>query len=130
MNFTNAEMDQMVATLGKYLDRSDIVGYAAARNTRILESEMTEYLQIKRDLIQKYGEPVIDEDGNETGDIWLDVKSPKFKDFLTDIHEYAEIEHEPALMLLDYEKAIGILTGSELLELDWMFVDKEMGGTE
>lgn len=125
MRYTNADMDNMLQTLKKYLRRRDVFGYAAARNVRILEAELTEYTNVKNGLIAKYGERVTDDDGNETGDISLSFSSDGFAPFCEEIGPYAEIEHEPDLMTLDYAQTVGVLTGSEILELEFMLRDGE-----
>ena len=43
--YSNAQMEQMLIALEPLLDRRDIVGYAAARNTRVLRAEALEYLK-------------------------------------------------------------------------------------
>ena len=117
-------MERMVGTLQKHLERRDIIGYAAARNTRILCNELKEYTERKDELVRKYGKPDLDADGNPTGSISLAFDSPEFAKFAEEIEQYATIEHSPNLMLIDYEKAIGILSGAEILELDWMFKEE------
>ena len=73
--FSNAEMDSMSTVLEKHLWRSDLVGYAAARNKRILDAEIVEYLQKKDSLIIKYGTEEIDAEGNPTGNVSLKFDS-------------------------------------------------------
>ena len=122
--YKNAEMEQMLGTLQKHLDRRDIVGYAAARNTRILRDELKEYLERRDELVRKYGTADTDEKGNPTGSVSLGFDSPEFSKFAEEIEQYAVIEHAPDLMQLKYEDAIGILSGAEILELDWMFKEE------
>ena len=121
MKFKNAEMEQMVGALGKHLERRDVIGYAAARNTRVLCGELEEYMKVRDELILKYGEPDVDEDGNQKDTVSLKFDSPLFADFSAELEKFAAIEHEPNVFKLKYEQAIGELSGSELLELDWMF---------
>lgn len=124
MKLKNIQMESMIDLLEKYLDRRDLIGYAAARNTRILQSQSQEYFDRREELITKYGEPVVDEFGQKTGQYKLAFSSPKWPDYEKDITLYAMLEHEVDLFTIDYSEAIGILTGSELLELDWMFEEK------
>ena len=121
--YKNIEMERMIATLRPYLDRTDKIGYAAARNTRILRSEAQEYFDRRERLVEKYGSPQLDDDGNPTGLIELRFDSPDFPKYAKEIEEWALIEHTPSLYRLKYEEAIGQLSGTELLEIDWMFED-------
>lgn len=121
--YKNIEMEQMLASLEKFLDRIDKIGYAAARNTRILRSETKEYFDRRQQLVEKYGKPQLDEEGNPTGLTELRFDSPEFLEYAKEIEEWALIEHSPNLFKLKFEEAIGQLSGSELLEIEWMFED-------
>ena len=122
--YKNIEMEHMIASLEPLLDRTDKIGYAAARNTRILRTEAQEYFTRRDELIQKYGTEKLDKDGNPTGMSKIRIGSPEFEQYANEIQEWALIEHEPELFVLDYEEAIGKLSGAQLLDLDWMFEDK------
>lgn len=124
MKLTNIRMETMLTQLQKVLGHVDKVGYVAARNTRILNDELTEYFQIKQELIYKYGEKEII-DGEPTGRIVVTPKSEHFKEFEKEFSEIATIEHEVELMKLNYNEVIGILSGEEILKLDWMLEDEE-----
>lgn len=119
--YKNAEMEQMLASLQKHLKRRDIIGYAAARNTRILRDELKEYIDRRDELVRKYGTTDVDEKGNPTGSITIGFDDPNFAKFAEEMEQYATIEHAPNIMRLKYEDAIGILSGAEILEVDWMF---------
>lgn len=127
MKYTNAEMAAMIVSLEKHLDRTDIIGYAAARNTRILMNEAREFLERRDQLIFEYGEHELDEDGNQTGQVSLSVGSPNFKAFSDAMEGWASIEHEPKLFLVPYSEVIGKLSGSEILDIDWMFEETDNG---
>lgn len=120
---TNIELELMMLHLRPILPHRDKIGYVAARNTRILKETLTEFLSFKAELIQKYGAPDKDADGNELGSISIKPNSPNFAEFTKAFNEIKNIEHEVDLMTLKYEEAIGILNGEEILELDWMFED-------
>ena len=121
--YKNIEMEQMLAALEKHLGRTDKIGYAAARNTRILRNETHEYFERRKQLVEKYGSPQLDENGNPTGLTELRFDSPEFKEYAEEIGEWAIIEHAPNLFKLKFEEAIGNLSGTELLEIEWMFED-------
>lgn len=117
----NLQMETMLRQLKPVLALRDKVGYAAARNYRRLSESLTEYVAFKNELIEKYGEPEKDEDGHEFFSI--KITSPNFKSFCDELAPLGEIEQEVEIMTLNYEDAIGSLTGEELLGVDWMFED-------
>ena len=45
--------------------------------------------------------------------------------FLEELAPYNDMEHKVELMTLPYSDAIGILSGEEILSIDWMLVDEE-----
>lgn len=122
MNLTinNFKMEQMLLQLKKLLPMRNKIGYVAARNTRILSDSLTEYFKFKNDLIEKYGEPDVNENGQELDTISIKKDSENFDIFIKEFDEIKDIEHEVELMTLSYEDVIGILTGEEILEFDWM----------
>ena len=67
--YTNAAMDEMCDALKRHLGRTDILGYAAARNTRALANELFEYVGMRDELIKLQGEDQFGEDGDTTGHI-------------------------------------------------------------
>lgn len=121
--YKNIEMERMAGTLRRHLDRQDIIGYAAARNTRILTNELQEYADIRNELVKKYGTAELDEDGEPTGVVEVKFDSEEFPKFIEELDGFAKIEHDPQLFKIKYEEAIGRLTGTELLEIEWMFED-------
>ena len=118
--FKNIEMEQMIAQLEPLLGRNDLIGYAAARNTRILMDETTEYRDLRHDLVMEYGTPEKDDDGNETGRYELRFDSPSWPAYEKEIAEWAMLEHEPDVYKIPAKSAIGQLTGKEMLDLEWM----------
>ena len=122
--FNNLEMVAMVQELRPLLSHRDIVGYAAARNTRVLSRSLTEYTAFRDRLVEKYGEPETDGDaGREAGRIVLQMDSPKFQEFLNELEPFNVMEHEVELMTLKYGDVIGALSGEEILSIDWMLED-------
>lgn len=122
--YKNIEMEQMITALEPLLKRTDIIGYAAARNTRLLKNEVTEYMNRRNELVCKYGEPVKDENGAPTGAYQLKIYSANWKEYEAGIAEWALIEHECNLMTVKPEDVIGKLTGEEIFNIDWM-IEKE-----
>ena len=123
MKLKNIDMEEKIKALEPLLEYRDKIGYAAARNTRLLREASQEY-QVRRDeLIKKYGDPELDEDGNETGQVSLMSTSPNFSDFISELTPIAEIEHEVEIFKLPISDAIGTMSGQEILDMDWMFED-------
>lgn len=123
MKLSNFKMEQMFTSLKPILSQRNKVGYVAARNARILNDSLTEYFKFKNGLIEKYGEPDKDENGNELQTISLSVNSPNFEKFKEEFSAFTDIEHEVQIMTLKYDEVIGILSGEEILELSWMLED-------
>lgn len=121
--FKNSELKTMLNGLKAVLKHNGKVGYAAARNTRLIQDALTEYTEEERKLILKYGKKEKDENGNETGGARLSIESPEFNKFLEELEPYLEIEHEVNIMQVeaaDLEK----LTGEEILAVDWMIKEE------
>lgn len=123
--YKNWQMVDMLNKLQPLLVRRDKIGYAAARNHRRLAECLTEYERFRNGLIEKYGEREKDEDGNKLPSIRLSVTSPQFKRFEQELAPFNEMEHEVEIFTLPYSEAIGILSGEEILAIDWMLVDEE-----
>lgn len=121
MKLSNHEMERRLMSLEQVLDRTDVIGYAAARNTRILREACGEYRQMRDKLVCELGEPDTDEDGNETGLSRISFSSPNFAEFVDRIGGIAEIESDVEVFRISIDEAIGKLSGTQLLELDWMF---------
>lgn len=121
--YTNEQMHQMLLSLEPLLERRDIVGYAAARNTRVLQAEAMEYLKRRDELIEKYGEPEFADNGTPTGRQQLQIGSDAYKRFMDDLALYSNIKHRPLLFKIPYEEAIGKMSGTEILACEWMLVD-------
>ena len=116
--YSNFEMDGMRGSLQPLLDMRDVCGYAAARNYRILSDELTEYDQRKREIMLEIGEPEV-VDGKETGR--LHIPTERVGEYLERMKPYGEVRHSPRLMRVKWGDAIGVLSGNEMLTVQWMF---------
>lgn len=114
---TNFEMEQRIHSLESLLDRTDMIGYAAARNTRMLQNQNQEYQHRKNELIRKYGH----KEGNE---FVVDPDGPELQEFLDELAPFGETPHEVELFTLPIKEAAGILSGRELLDTYWMFEEQ------
>lgn len=120
---TNAEMFGMLQSLEPVLECSGMVGYAAARNTRLLRQACAEYLAKQEELVNELGEPEMDGNGLPTGRVVITPASPNFGEFIESLGRYADIEHDFEPFRIPIGEAIGMLTGTQMLSLDWMLED-------
>ena len=124
MLLSNFKMEQLINSLKPFLDRTDIIGYAAARNSRRLSDQTVEYFMKRDELIMKYGKRELDGNHKETGRSVLNQTDPNFSRFVDEITPIGEIEHEVDIYKVPFEKAIDNLSGTELLSIDWMFEEE------
>ena len=125
MRLTNYEMALRLCQLDQLLDRTDLIGYAAARNARVLSQACGEYLRMQERLVCELGVPEADEEGRETGAMRLDFDSPSFAEFRRSMDEIAPVESDVEVFRIPAAEAIGKLSGKQLLDLGWMFEEDE-----
>lgn len=119
----NSQMVEMLHQLEPILSQRNRLGYVAARNYRVLSDALTEYNKFKMELIEKYGEPDKTPDGMELPTVSLKIGSPKFRGFCDEMAPYNEIEQEVELMTAKFEDVIDVLSGQEIIGIDWMLED-------
>ena len=120
---TNFEMEQRRNSLIPLLSQRNILGYIIARNYRMLSNELLEYEKFRNDLIQKYGEQDKDENGNLLPTVTVKIGTENFVEFYTELKPLNDMKHEVDLMTAKYESVIDILSGEEILSIDWMLED-------
>ena len=117
----NFELEAKLMSLQPLLTRRDAIGYAAARNTRILSDALTEFFNFRSDVMRTYGEKETNENGEPTGGLFINADNPHYKDVVDEITKLGNIEQEVSLMTVCSEDVIGKLSGEEILSIDWMF---------
>lgn len=117
---SNYTMEQYVETLKNFLDRKDIIGYAAARNTRKLNAASFDHARIKLDLLNEYGTPKKDEYGNDTNELVLTSDDENFELVKKRLDISGNTKHDVIIYTITYEDVINELTGNEILLIDWM----------
>ena len=122
MRLSNVQLDAALSQLEPLLDEGGRFGYVVAVNFRKIRDAISEYLTIKYEIVRKYGDEVTDGEGNIT-DFKISADSDGFQDFLREIAELADIEHDVDVLTIKAEDAIGHLTGNQFLQLDWMIED-------
>lgn len=128
LELSNLEMEVMLNSLAMLMNRNDIFGYLAFRNTRMLENAAHEYLQKKRELLERYGQPVLDKDGNETGTIKIQPENAEYKAIRDALVPLCDIRHRVVLSKIDESEAINKLTGAEMLQCSFLFTSNQKGG--
>ena len=121
----NAEWEYRLSGLKPLLKQRGIVGYVAARNTRIIGDALTEYFDFRHELIEKYGKPDIGTDGKDLGTISVRPDSPEFDDFMRELKPISTVINEIRIMTLNYRDVMGELSGEEILDNDWMLTENE-----
>lgn len=95
------------------LKESGKLGFAIAKNVRKLESELTEFIEKRKELFLKYG--------SNNNDGTIVIATNKIKDFLNEFDSYASMEFEFQPQLVDQETfCSGSLTSDQMYVLDWM----------
>lgn len=117
----NMEMVTMVRQLQPLLSHRDLFGYVAARNTRILNEQLTEYEKVQRDMLERFGTEKQGENGMT--ELVIEVNTPEYQQFCEAMEPFVNIEHEVELMTMKYEETINCLSGQEILALEWMLED-------
>ena len=125
MRLKNIDADMMATALEPLLDQRNMVGYAAARNARALTAACADFIKIRDDLIRDLGEKPVDENGNQTGPERIGPDSPNFAEFMERITPIAEVEVDVDIFTLPENDVIGLMSGREILELDWMLTRED-----
>lgn len=120
MKLKNIQLETMMNSLAPLLQRRDKIGYIAARNYRLINSTLTEFFIFKNDLFKKYGE-----ENKEDNTIFISPESIHFNEFIDELNTIAEIEHEVDFMTIPYNDVVGLLSGEEILDVDWMLTEAE-----
>ena len=131
-SYTNEQMRVMLDSLSEArdsqgmnaLDHGDLIGYAAYRNARILRECCTEYIQRVQALGDEYGRPERDAEGNPTGRMFVPRDDPKWDEFEEKMRVWGDIEHRPDIYRIPIGEAVGKLSGTQMLALDWMFEEQ------
>ena len=117
----NLELENMLASLSSVIDRTDVIGYTAAKNTLAIQGAITAYIETRDRLIEKYGDQETDANGVPTGRMHIDPSMDDFPAFLEELQQIATRESKVTVETLPYAEAIGKISGTQLLALDWMF---------
>ena len=114
MRKSNAELEEMALSLAQHLDRTDRLGFAAARNTRLIRDALIDYRGKRDELVRKYGE------AGDDGNVSISPASNKWAQFVEELAPLSEIEIDVDVFTVDEDDLVGKITGSQVLEIDWM----------
>lgn len=93
------------------------LGYAIAKNMRVIRDAMKEYVDIRDDALKKYGK--LESDGSYSIDM------DDYEKYLDAFKEYDYIENDVPVTLVDEDTFMsGNLTNDQMYRLDWM-VERE-----
>ena len=117
MKFTNDEMLRSIMMM-RDLHETGKLGYAIARNMRKMTDASKEFMDIREQLLQKYG--------TDTGDGKYTISSDNAIAFSREISEYSEIEHDVDVFCVDEDTfTSGDLDSQQMYVLEWMVSPKE-----
>lgn len=119
MKASNVEITAMVEACERHLDDKGLLGYACARNARLLTLATVEYVQRRERAIREHGEEVLDAEGNVTG-YTLNRDSEGWAAYRDAVGEFDDIEHDVEVFKVDAGKLVGQLSGKDMLALDFM----------
>lgn len=122
-SFSNIEIKEKILSIQPVLALRNIVGYAAARNARVLTEALTEYSQFEREAIIKYGTADIDDRGKPVGTTSIAPDSDNFDAFIAEMAPFQGLKQEVSIMVVKFDDVIGVLSGEEILSIDWMLED-------
>lgn len=117
MKLTNEQMFNSIVVL-QNLRETGRLGYAIARNRRKLIDESKEYMDIREEILKKYG--------NENGEGQYYIPKEKTADFSNEISEYSGIEHDVDVFQVSEDEFMsGDLDSNQMFTLDWMIAPKK-----
>lgn len=119
MKYSNKQLEAMAQSLGPVLKSRSLVGYKAAVNMRAIMNALADYTAYKDSLIREYGAEIKDDDGN-VKDFAVTPSCGGFQDFLRKLSEVSEVEHDVRIMTAIPDDVIGVLSGEEIMAIDWM----------
>ena len=113
---TNQEAEKLLIDLSTMLDVKGIAGFKIARNMRMIQDELKEYVQFKEQLFRKYGE-------EKDGQLVVDKDNPNIAEFL---HELEKLNQQEVNFdfrkITEEELAESGLTAKQI-SLIWEMVD-------
>ena len=123
IKLSNLEIRAKLLSLQPILNQRGVIGYIAARNARVLTNALTEYSRFEREAIIKYGTSDLDSNGKSLGTTSIKPSSDKFDQFIKEMDPLQKIQQDISITIAKYDDVIGVLSGEEILAIDWMLED-------
>ena len=118
MVLTNKEMFDSLAIFAKAKEKG-MLGYAIAKNKRIILAELGEYVEKRDELLKKYGEDI--------GEGRFQLSQKNVQKFFDELQPYNELSVDIPVMQVSQEVFCnGTLDSSEMFIIEWM-VREEKG---
>lgn len=124
MKYTNAQLEAMAKSLEPVMKSRTLVGYKAAVNMRAIMDAIADYETFRNELIHEYGEELTDDSGNVVN-FAVTPECEGYQEFLRRLGEVSEVERDVEIMKAAPDDVIGVLSGEEIMAIDWMM---EHGG--
>lgn len=116
MIMTNAQAFDAVLMLSK-LDEKGMLGYAIARNRRLLSAELQEYMSKRDELLVEFG--------NDIGNGQFQLQAESAARFYEALRPYSELSVNVSVMQIVPEVFYsGNLTSNQMFALEWMVRDE------
>lgn len=119
MRYTNQQLESMANSLGPVLKSRTLIGYKAAVNMRAIMDALADYMKFKDDLIREYGTEINDDSGRVVN-FAVTPECDGYQVFLQRLGEVSEIERDVEVMMARPDDVIGVLSGEEIMAIDWM----------
>lgn len=112
---TNLQAENLALNLQTMLDVKGITGFKIARNLRMIQDELREYVQFKEGLFRKYGE-------EKDGQLIVDKDSPNASEFMKELDKLnnQEVHFEFRKITEDELVESGLTAGQMALIWEYM----------
>lgn len=113
---TYQQADILLQTLSTMLDIKGIAGFKIARNIRMIQEELKEYIQYKTELFKEYGE-------EKDGQLIVDKSSPSFSEFYKKLEELENQKVDFDFRMITEDEAIesGLTAGQ--ISMIWEIIE-------
>ena len=117
MILTNKEMFDSLAVLTKAKEKG-MLGYAIAKNKRLIMAEIREYVEKRDELLKKYGEDI--------GENRFQLLQENVGKFFEELKPYNDLSVDIPVMQVSQEIfCSGDLDSSEMFVIDWMVREED-----